>query len=43
MDEQIDDNKKFNAYLPKEYPNNNKRVRDISIKKHDLNKHYYSK
>ena len=43
MDEQIDDHKKLNAYLRKDYPNNNKRVRDISIKKHGLNKNYQSK
>ena len=43
MDKQKDDHKKLNAYLRKEYRNNNKRVRHISIKKHGLNKKYYSK
>ena len=43
INEQIDYHKKFNTYLRKEYPNNNKRVRHISIKKHGLNKKYYSK
>ena len=38
IDEQIDDHKKFNAYMRKEYSINNKRARYNSIKKPNLSK-----
>ena len=38
IDEQIDDHKKFNAYMRKEYCINNKRARYNSIKKPNLSK-----
>ena len=43
IDEQIDDHKKFNAYMRKEYSINNKRARYNSIKKLNLNKKYLCK
>ena len=38
IDEQIDDHKKFNAYIGREYSINNKRARYNSIKKPNLSK-----
>ena len=43
IDEQLDDHKKFNAYMRKEYSINNKRARYNSIKKLNLNKKYLCK
>ena len=41
--EQLDDHKKFNPYMCKEYSINNKRARYNSIKKLNLNKKYLCK
>ena len=38
VDEQIDDHKKFNAYIHKEYSINNKKARYNCIKKSSLSK-----
>ena len=43
IDEQLDDYKKFNPYMRKEYSFNNKRARYNSIKKLNLNKKYLCK
>ena len=43
IDEQLDDHKKFNAYMRKEYSINNKRAIYNSIKKLNLNKKYLCK
>ena len=43
IDEQLDDHKKFNAYMRKEYSINNKRARYNSIKKLISTKKYLCK
>ena len=43
IDEQIDDHKKFNAYMCKAYSINDKRARYNSIKKPSLSKKYLCK
>ena len=40
IDEEIDDHKKFNAYLHKEYPFNDKKARHTCIKKLGVNRKY---
>ena len=43
IDEEIDDHKKFNAYLHKEYPFNDKKARHTCIKKLGVNRKYRCK